>query len=1270
MRYFIYSGFTTLVTLTLAVNPVQAQSITPAAGGTNTTVNFNNNQYDISGGQTSSNGTNLFQSFNQFGLKTGETANFLTNPNIQNILGKVVGGDASVINGLIRVIGSNANLYLINPAGIIFGNNASLNVPASFTATTADRIGFGDKWLNVFSSNNYAELIGNPQSFAFTTLQPGSIVNTGNLAVSGGANLNLIGGTVINTGQLSAPEGQIIVTSVPGENVVRLSQPGSVLSLEIQLFNDGQTNFTSSSLPQLLTGAAVQNATNITVNNDGTIQLTGSGLSVAPETGMTINSGNINVAGDKGGTIGIFGEKVGLMGGNINASGTNGGGTVLIGGEYKGQGSVPNAQITYFGQDAQINADSLVKGDGGRVIVWADDTTRFYGNITARGGTQSGNGGFVETSGKQSLQAIGGFVDVSASQGQPGTWLLDPRNVIITNQTTTGVNQSGGVFTPIQDDAIINIDDLVKALESGSNVTVITGTDGQQQGDIRLNAPLTMKTLGLGTVTLTLEAINNIFIDSSISSPVGGTRLNLTLNAGANININNNISTGGGNLVFNASNDIFITQVISTNGGNFTSNNGGNFINNNASIEGLNISTLAGDVFITSNGDVTLGNIITTGNAFNPSGGDIFISSSGNITLGDFVTSSAGSQDPDSGIVVGNITLNATGNIEVGLLEARSYDSFASDGVIDITAGNLLKVSPASITGELASYSIYGNKITIRHGGGALGIPFVVSDGMSPVSDNGTANNITTGNDTIQNQSFLNSYTQGNIQIITTTPPVQTPVEPVEPPVQTPVEPVESPVQTPVEPIVKLPITEVPVDRTPIINIETQQAIATDLEGEAKQEITSETTEQNIKISPNLATISQFDFGRNLVEIETGLTNEFNNYFNLPEETRKFNISNLRQSLRQIEGRTGVKPAIIYLLFEPAPVATKQDESTLELILVTSQGQPIRKRINGVTKAEVLKVAKSFLSQVTDPDRVRSKSYLQSAQKLYSWLIAPLQADLQANNIKNLTFVADQGLRFVPLAALHDGQQFLVEKYSVGLMPSVSLTDTTYKDVRKDKVLAMGASQFTDLQPLPAVPVELRTITQKLWTGEYFLNQNFTLENIKSQRRLRPYAIVHLATHGEFKPGNVSNSYIQLWDKKLQLDQIRELGWNNPPVELLVLSACRTALGSDEAELGFAGLAVQAGVKSAIASLWYVSDEGTLALMTQLYNRLKTAPIKAEALRNAQISMIKGDVSIQDGKLISPVGEINLPDSITVRDNSNFSHPYYWSSFTMIGNPW
>lgn len=255
-----------------------------------------------------------------------------------------------------------------------------------------------------------------------------------------------------------------------------------------------------------------------------------------------------------------------------------------------------------------------------------------------------------------------------------------------------------------------------------------------------------------------------------------------------------------------------------------------------------------------------------------------------------------------------------------------------------------------------------------------------------------------------------------------------------------------------------------------------------------------------------------------------------------------------------------------------------------------------------------------------------------------------------------------------------------MEKYSSGLAPSLNLNDYRFLPIQDLPILAMGASEFAspEVIPLPAVSVELSTI-RKIWTGEdavnyqNYLNENFTLEQIKANLSRQAYGVVHFGTHGEFNPSETEDSFIQLYNGRLQLREIPRLGLYNPQVELMVLSACETAFGNEIAELGFAGLAVQAGVKTAMGSVCQVSDSVTLALMTDFYSQLKTAPIKAEALRQAQLNMLKGKVyKSNDGNtIVTPSLSIsleNLPESS--RQAENFIHPFYWAPFTMIGNPW
>ena len=514
----------------------QAQTIVPANDGTATIVTSDGKRFDITGGTLSQDGANLFQSFQKFGLNAGQIANFLSNPQIRNILGRVVGGDTSIINGLVQVTGGNSNLYLMNSAGFVFGPNAQINVPADFTVTTANGIQFDDQWFNAVGSNNYADLVGNPSAFAFTMEQPGGIINAGNLSVNSGQNLTLLGGSVLSTGQLSSPEGQLIVTAVPGKNLVRITPKGSPLSLEISSLtpNSSQPNnssFPIASLPDLLTTGNAGYDLGAKVNPDGTIKLTVSDVTVPVDPGTTIVAGKVDVSGKTGGKVGIFGSQVGLVGTNIDASGTNGGGTVLIGGDYKGEGNVPNALRTFVSRDSVIDANAVTDGDGGRVIVWSDKVTGFYGDIKAGGGLKLGNGGFVEISGKENL-IFDGRVNVTASNGNSGTLLLDPKDIIISNEPSTtevdgelpdvfqgdfantdiNINaanlqaQAGNIRLEATNDIII-ADGVSLDFVPGESIDFIADADGNNVGDFKMDPTQSITAPGRN---LTISAANII----------------------------------------------------------------------------------------------------------------------------------------------------------------------------------------------------------------------------------------------------------------------------------------------------------------------------------------------------------------------------------------------------------------------------------------------------------------------------------------------------------------------------------------------------------------------------------------------------------------------------------------------------------------------------------------------------------------------------------------------------------------------------------------
>ena len=759
---------TTLVWLALCIcfgpHRVQAQ-ITPANDGTGTLVNtnsVNSKQFDITGGTQS--GENLFHSFQQFGLNQGQIANFLSNPNIQNILGRVVGGDASVINGLIQVTGGNSNLYLMNPAGIIFGQNASLNVPAAFTATTANGIGFGNNlWFNAVGNNNYANLSGNPSDFAFTSNQLGSIFNAGNLTVGQGQNLTILGGTIVNTGTISAPGGNITIAAVPGERLVSIGFFGSLLSLELPAQTAvNAPNTSPKSLPELLTGGNTNDATGVSVEN-GRVILTSSGKEIPSDTGTNIVSGNVSASAGK---INILGEKVGLIGANVDVSGKNGGGTVLVGGDYQGKGTVPNSQRTVISSNTVINANATQNGDGGKVIVWADGSTRFGGRITARGGIQGGNGGLVETSGKNHLDVMGGKVDAGASNGLAGTWLLDPTDINIVNGAS-GTIDDYGYFEPF-DNSNISPATIESALNDGTNVIISTSYGNGGNGDITLtdsifqieggDASLTLTgrrfLLGSSSPTISIsstgeltfdinqvnpeETTNTDSINNAISA-IGTVAGNRTINLGAGtyegdtVNLNKNVTINGvgadsttvsgnnANRVFNVAYNTNATlQNLTVSKGNQSSSGGGIYNNgiltvNNSTIKDnvsqslLGLGGGGGGIFNAITATATVNNSTISGNSSQSDGGGIF-NNGGTITLKNSTISNNSAQNNGGGIHNSGI---------LGFIFDDEFSLPSSTGSLSI-GGSLISGNSAPTGSEIFNdttlteftsfgYNIFGN---------------------------------------------------------------------------------------------------------------------------------------------------------------------------------------------------------------------------------------------------------------------------------------------------------------------------------------------------------------------------------------------------------------------------------------------------------------------------------------------------------------------------------------------------------------------------------
>ncbi|MBF2015299.1 MAG: tetratricopeptide repeat protein [Rivularia sp. T60_A2020_040] len=306
------------------------------------------------------------------------------------------------------------------------------------------------------------------------------------------------------------------------------------------------------------------------------------------------------------------------------------------------------------------------------------------------------------------------------------------------------------------------------------------------------------------------------------------------------------------------------------------------------------------------------------------------------------------------------------------------------------------------------------------------------------------------------------------------------------------------------------------------------------------------------------------------------------------------------------------------------------------------------------------------------------------SQKLYNWLIKPLETELKENKVTNLVFALDRVIRYIPMSALYDGKQYLIENYTIYNVLSADLTDTNSRlptTIKDTNVLAMGVSDAVGSFPaLNNVPKEIDNIVKisskdkGIFSGSEYLNKSFNSQTLENN--LKHNQILHLATHGEFVSGRDEASYLLLGNgKKLAIPQIKTLV-DLKNIHLVVLSACQTALsaprqdGVEIASLAYSFL--NTGAKSVIASLWLVADSSTSELMQNFYNNLANSkqPItKSEAMRLAQLQLLYNkEVTVSDIKRAGGLIPEGLPSSGKKLESKTFAHPYYWAPFVLIGN--
>ncbi|MCC3492557.1 MAG: CHAT domain-containing protein [Microcoleus sp. PH2017_25_DOB_D_A] len=315
----------------------------------------------------------------------------------------------------------------------------------------------------------------------------------------------------------------------------------------------------------------------------------------------------------------------------------------------------------------------------------------------------------------------------------------------------------------------------------------------------------------------------------------------------------------------------------------------------------------------------------------------------------------------------------------------------------------------------------------------------------------------------------------------------------------------------------------------------------------------------------------------------------------------------------------------------------------LEVIL-SIPGKPLRRYTTKKSQSELETAFKLAKNTIRPSAFVRDR--FPPIQQVYDWLIRPAEADLTASGIKTLVFVLDGYLRNLPIAVLHDGEKFLVEKYSIALAPGLQLLAPKPLSQVKLKVLTGGLSESRQgFSALPGVKQELEQISAQM-PASALLNQDFVSTQLHDRIKALSYPIVHLATHGQFS-SNAADTFIVTWDQKVNVKEFDRLlrsrtGEKQQPIELLVLSACETASGDNRAALGLAGAAIRSGARSTVATLWQVNDESTAIFMTEFYRQLGGSKAsKAEALRNAQLTLLQ---------------------------NEEYQNPYFWAPFVLVGN--
>ena len=368
-------------------------------------------------------------------------------------------------------------------------------------------------------------------------------------------------------------------------------------------------------------------------------------------------------------------------------------------------------------------------------------------------------------------------------------------------------------------------------------------------------------------------------------------------------------------------------------------------------------------------------------------------------------------------------------------------------------------------------------------------------------------------------------------------------------------------------------------------------------------------------------------------------------------------------------------PAILHLdlTFAKDKTIDQSKDAYLDITLILPENDIVGKRVE-LSTSNFKKYLRNLYSTLISQNDLNIDNPNSPSRKLYELFLSKIEPILKENKITTLLISVDRGLQAVPFAALNNGNSFFGEKYSYAITPSLSLTPLEYVRNPKGKLLALGASNFKNLSNLDFVEQELKNI-QSLNQKDVYFNELFTPKSLINNGSSSDYDRIHIASHAEFLPGDPTNSLIHTTNDVISMKNLSEfrIKRKDLPIDLFVLSACRTAIGDSQTELGFSGLALQASARSAIGTLWYIDDIVTSAYFVQLYDFLNQRIPKADAIRLTRSAFINKNIRVENDSILGVNGKVlvsNLQTNEIQNLGSSLNNPYFWAGIQIMGSPW